>query len=496
MMEKIPSEVFNISEKLTQADYKAYLVGGCVRDIALGKTPKDWDIATNAKPQEIQKLFLQSIYENSFGTVAVKTNSSDESLKIIEITSFRLEGKYTDKRHPDEIKFAKTIEEDLARRDFTVNAMALKLNSKFQVSNYNLDRMESFIDPYSGEKDIGAKLICCVGNPTERFSEDALRLMRAVRLAVELGFTIEENTASAIRENAPLLNAIAKERLRDELIKIIMSKSAMQGIQLLEDMSLLKYIIPELRSGINCEQNLHHIYTVWEHNLRALDYAAGKSYPLEIRLAALLHDVAKPQTKRGTGRNSTFYGHEVAGARETGKILKRLAFSKETMDKIVHLVRYHLFYYNVGDVTPAGVRRFIKRVGIENVEDLIKVREADRIGSGVPKAVPYKIRHLMFMVEKVRKDPVNPKMLAVNGTDLIEKLNLKPGPIIGQILDILLEEVLDNPEKNDKKLLLEEAEELLRMSYDELESLRQKAKNRKEEFEEGIEGELRGKFHV
>ena len=221
-----------------------------------------------------------------------------------------------------------------------------------------------------------------------------------------------------------------------------------------------------------------------------------KNYPLEIRLAALLHDIGKPVTKRGEGLNSTFYGHEVVGYKLTLKVLNNLKFPKEIVEKVSHLVRYHLFYYNVGDVTEAGVRRFLKRVGPEYVEDLIKVREADRIGSGVPKAVPYKLRHLKYMIEKVKKDPVSVKMLAVNGTDIMKKFNLKPGPIIGQILDILLDEVMENPKGNNKESLLQRVSDLSHRSYQDLYVLQNKAKNRKEEFEKGIEGKMKKKFFV
>ncbi|MFH1955310.1 MAG: HD domain-containing protein [Patescibacteria group bacterium] len=490
MENKIPLEVLDIAKKLTMSKYSAYLVGGCVRDLILGLNPKDWDIATNAKPLDIQKLFPNSLYENSFGTVAVKTNSNDPALKLVEVTTFRLEGKYTDKRHPDEIKFAKTIEEDLSRRDFTVNALALNLPPK------NLKSLSSLIDPYKGAEDISAKLICCVGSPEERFNEDALRLIRAIRFAVELDFSIEENTKKAINKNAKLLSFIAKERVRDEFIKIIMSQNAAKGIQLLEDTGLMKCIIPELREGINCAQNKHHIYTVWEHNLRSLDYTVSKNYSFEIRLAALLHDVGKPKTKRGEGESATFYGHEVVGARMVAEILKELKFSNEVVEKVVHLVRCHLFYYNVGDVTPAGVRRFIKRVGAENISDLIKVREADRIGSGVPKAVPYKLRHLLYMIEKVREDPISSKMLAIDGKDIMDIAKLNPSPKVGQILDILLDEVLEDPKRNEVGYLKEKAEELASLSESDLSALQSKAKGRKEEFEEGIEEEMKERYYV
>ncbi|MEK7193969.1 MAG: HD domain-containing protein [Patescibacteria group bacterium] len=489
MKTEIPREIKNIAEKLQKANFQAYLVGGCVRDLLIGREPKDWDIATNAKPEEIQKIFPDSVYENKFGTVAVKSAISNQqsAISIVEITTFRLEGKYTDKRHPNEIKFAKTIEEDLARRDFTINALALSLAE---------GTADKVIDPYGGQKDLKNKTIRTVGNPEERFNEDALRLMRAVRFAVELNFTIEKKTALASFGLAGLLEVIAKERIRDEFIKILMTPRAEEGIQILEDTGLLRYIIPEIREGIGVGQNKHHIYTVWEHNLRSLDYAAKNNYSLEIRLAALLHDIGKPKTKAGEGLDSTFYNHEIVGAKIAAQILDKLHFSRDIAEKVIHLVRYHLFYYNVGEVTEAGVRRFLRRVGPENVEDFIKVREADRIGSGVPKAVPYKIRHLLFMIEKVKRDPISPKMLKVNGEDVMKILNIPPGPRVGRILAVLLDEVIENPEKNNEKNLRFRIDELGKLPDGELEKLAKSSREKKEEFESGIEEEMKKKFYV
>ncbi|HXF44012.1 MAG TPA: HD domain-containing protein [Candidatus Paceibacterota bacterium] len=483
MKAEIPKVVREIAKELEEAGHKAYLVGGCVRDLILHREPKDWDIATEAKPEVVQKIFPESVYENEFGTVGVKTGSDEDNLKIVEVTTFRIEGKYTDKRHPDKIKFAKTIEEDLCRRDFTMNALAMDLSG-------------AVVDPFGGRDDIKAKVIKTVGAPKERFSEDALRLMRAVRFASELGFDIDKETARALKNNAGLLETIAKERVRDEFVKIVMTPRAASGIVKLEDYDLLRYIVPELREGIGCGQNLHHIYTVFEHNVRALNYTAEKGYPLHIRLAALFHDVGKPRTKRGEGKYSTFYNHETVGAKMTVRIMDRLHFPKDLTEKVSHLVRSHLFYYNVGEVTEAGVRRFLSRVGPENVPDLIKVREADRVGSGVPKAVPYKIRHLLFMIEKVKNDPISPKMLKVNGNDVMKILNIGPGPKVGQILSVLLEEVLDNPAKNKSGYLEDRVRELGSLGDEDLFALAMKAETKKEEFESGVEREIKKKYHV
>jgi len=508
-MLKIPQVVGNITGKLEERGFEAYLVGGCVRDLLLSREPKDWDVATNALPEQVQEIFPDSVYENEFGTVVVKVtpstnNESLTNLRMVEVTTYRKEGKYTDKRHPDTIKFAKTIEEDLARRDFTVNAIAFNIGTS-DVPNIDAmlrtsDVHKLVVDPFSGLDDLGNKIIRAVGKPEERFNEDALRLMRAVRLAAELNFGIEKKTADAIKKNAPLLEMIAKERIRDELAKLIMANppagGAADGLRMMAQAGLLKYAIPELMEGVGVGQNKHHIYEVFEHNVRALDYAAGKNYSLEVRLASLLHDVGKPRTKAGDGPNSTFYNHEMVGAKMTAKILDRLRFSKKIIEQVTHLVRWHLFYYNVGEVTEAGVRRFLRKVGPENVADLIKVREADRIGSGVPKAVPYKLRHLLFMIEKVKQDPIDTRMLKIDGDDVMKICALEPGPKVGQILAVLLEEVLDDPKKNAESQLTGRAKELNEMSVAQLKHLAKKAKEKKEEFEIGIEIEIKKKHHV
>jgi len=254
---EIPKEIKDIINVLEKAKHEAYLVGGCVRDLLMGREPKDWDIATNAKPEKIQKLFPDSVYENNFGTVAVKTDSDNERLKIVEITTYRKEGKYTDKRHPDEIKFAKKIEDDLGRRDFTINAMAMKFKGSASTGSAT-----NLVDPYEGRRDLDKKVIRTVGNPDERFNEDALRLLRAVRLAAELGFEIEKDTTEAIKKHAGLLEMIAKERIRDELEKLIMADKAGEGIRQLQELKLLHHIIPELEEGVGIGQNKHHVFTV------------------------------------------------------------------------------------------------------------------------------------------------------------------------------------------------------------------------------------------
>ena len=466
----LPIKIKNILIELQKAGYEGYVVGGCVRDLLMGKEPNDWDITTNAKPEDIQRIFPEHIYENTFGTVGVKTGSDKPDLAIIEITPYRIEGKYADKRHPEEIEFVSKLEDDLGRRDFTVNAVAM--NSSGEIT-----------DPFGGQADIKLKTIRTVGEAEDRFSEDALRLLRAIRFATVLGFKIEERTLKAVKQNANWLIAISKERVRDEFIKIIESDNAYDGILLLEETGLLQYIVPELREGIGVGQNLHHIYSVWEHNTRALKYTVEKKYSLAVRFGALFHDIGKPRTKRGEGKYSTFYGHDVIGGKMTAKIMERLKFPNNLSEKVTKLVRYHLFYYNVGEVTESSIRRLLVNVGSESMEDLIKVREADRIGSGRPKAVPYKLRHMKYIIEKISHDPISVKMLKFDGEDIMKELKIKPGPKIGLILNFLLAEILDDPIKNKKEYLQKRIHELDKKSPEELKKSLEKIKKAVEEEE-------------
>jgi len=457
---EIERHVLKALDLLKNDGFEAYLVGGCIRDYLLNKTPKDWDLTTNATPEEIIKVFkdFKTVYENDFGTVAVFVEN-----KILEITTYRTEDDYSDKRHPQKIGWTKSLEEDLKRRDFTINAIAMDVSYRT-------------IDLFNGKEDLDAKIIRTVGRADERFNEDALRMLRAVRFASTLDFKIEKNVLLSISKNKALLLKISEERIRDEFIKIINSDNAKKGILLLKETGLMHYIIPELEEGYNCKQNKHHIYDVFEHNLEALSFAVKKNYDFYIRMAALLHDVSKPETKKGEGENATFYNHEIVGAKTTKKILTRLKFTKKDIDKIVNLVRYHLFYYNVAEVTESSIRRLIKNVGMENMEDLIKLRMCDRIGSGCPKAEPYKLRHLKYLIEKVSKDPISVKMLQINGEDIIDLLKIKPSKRIGLVLEILLAEVLENPEKNNKQYLQERTLSLGILKDIQLESVAKKSK--------------------
>ena len=483
----IPEEVSHVTKALKDACFEAYLVGGCVRDLFMGRKPKDWDITTNATPEKIIPLFPKTFYENAYGTVGVVNEEvSDETLKIVEITPYRLESPYSDHRRPDIVKFSKNILDDLKRRDFTINAIA-----------YNTETGE-IIDPFFGVADLARGIIKTVGEAKERFFEDGLRILRAVRLHVELGFPLDSETEKSILENKDILKEISRERIRDELVKIIMSANPGGGLMILKKLGLLEYIIPELEEGIGVEQNKAHTFDVWTHLLKTVQHSADKNYPLHIRLGALLHDISKPKARRwdDEAKQWTFYGHEVIGSHVTKKILENLKFSRETIEKIVNLVRWHMFFSDTEKITHSAVRRLIANVGRENVWDLIDMRGCDRIGTGRPKENPYRLRKYKAMVEEVMRDPISVGMLKVDGKKIMEVLNIAPGPKIGQILNALLEEVLEDPSLNTEKHLNKRTLELFEMSDRELEGLGKKGKEKKEKEEEKEIKKIRGKHYV
>ncbi len=489
---ELPLEVKNVITSLNKAGFEAYAVGGCVRDLLLDKLPKDWDVTTSANPDEIQKVFPNSFYTNTFGTVTVRFPK--QAIEEIEVTTYRIDAGYNDQRHPDSVSFTKSLKEDLARRDFTINAMAMTPEDTNADKNDSvvIDGMH-IIDPFGGLKDLNDRSIRAVGTASERFSEDALRLMRAVRFAAQLSFKIEEHTLKAITEYAPSISAVSHERIRDELVKIVESKNPEQGMILLQQTGLLALILPEAQEGVGVGQNKHHIYPVFDHCIKSLQFAAHYDYPLHVRLAALFHDIGKPRTKRLQGNDYTFYAHDIVGARMTEVLMKRLKFSNELTTQVSHLVRQHMFYYDVGKVTPAGARRLLRRVGKEHFDDLIKLRIAERKGSGVPKAEPYRLRHLQFMVENASKEPISVGQLAISGSDLVNDLGMRPGPIFGGILNALLAEVLEDPKKNTKEYLLKRADEIKEKSPDELKKLGAIAI---EEEEKKKEEEIKRKYHV
>lgn len=482
---EIPIEVSRVTALLKNAGFSAYLVGGCVRDIFLNTPPKDWDITTNATPQQIQEIFPDSVYENTFGTVGVKTRSDDNTVSIIEITPYRKESTYSDNRHPDTIEFSTTIHEDLERRDFTINALALDIETGEIVDNYN------------GQKDIKDKVIRTVGNPDERFSEDALRLMRAIRFSAQLGFDIEKNTKISIQKNISLLKNISIERIRDEFTKMIDSKDPERALEVSRETGLLQEILPELLDMVAIEQGGAHKYDVWTHLLKSLAYAEKKDYPLHVKLAALLHDIGKPKTRReGNKKAWTFYGHEVVGARMTEKILKRLKFSRETTEKVVKLVRWHMFFSDTEEISHTAIRRMIRNVGKDMIWDLMNLRVCDRMGMGRPKEDPYRLRKYHSMIEEVMSDPVSVGMLKINGDILLKEFHMKPGPKIGHILHALLEEVIVDPEKNNLEYLSKRAQELDSLPEEELREKGKQGKKTQEEKEQEKIKEIRKKHWV
>ncbi|OHB25252.1 MAG: hypothetical protein A2542_03220 [Parcubacteria group bacterium RIFOXYD2_FULL_52_8] len=524
----IPRQIQEITTTIENAGFTAYLVGGCVRDLLLSREPKDWDITTNARPEEIQALFPRTFYENEFGTVGVvipkinvphvtQVNSSREThdyvphepswpaiasqraennsvtqettgeeTEVVEVTPYRIEGKYSDYRHPDEVKFSDKLEDDLKRRDFTINALA------YSVSKGHI------IDLYKGQDDILKRTLRAVGEPVDRFQEDALRMLRAVRLTAELGFSIELETQKAIVANAHLLQRIAVERIKDEFCKMLLCDAAAPAIQIAYQLGLLHQFLPELEEGINIEQRGEHLYDVWEHNLRSLQHAVNRGWPFHVRLAALLHDVGKPKTRlRDEARQMwTFHGHDVIGGRMTKNILGRMKFSREMIDTVTKLVRYHLFFSDVDKITLSAVRRLVRNVGPENVWDLMKVRACDRIGTGRPKEAPYRLRKYEAMIEEAVRAPVTVGMLAINGGKIMELAGERPGPKIGLTLHALLEEVLDNPSLNTADYLGQRAKELLLLPDEELRKLGEQGREKKEELDMAEVGEIRKRHHV
>ncbi len=484
---QVPNEVSRITETLEKAGFEAWIVGGCVRDLFVGRKPKDWDITTSATPEQIQSLFENTFYTNEFGTVGiVNENVSDETLKVVEATPYRVEGKYSDARRPDAVTFSQKIEDDLKRRDFTINALA------YSVSHGTL------LDLYGGEKDIVEGVIRAVGDPMERFEEDALRILRAIRLSAELNFSIEPATKDSMRRCAEQLGKISKERIRDEFIRIVNSQKPMNALILADSVGVLRFISPELEKGTGIMQNQAHSFDVFEHNIRSLQHAADKEWPFIIRLAALFHDVGKPTSRRWSEvkKDWTFHGHEVVGARIAKKALENLKFSRETIDKTVNLIRWHMFFSDPDQVTLSAVRRVIANVGRDNIEDLINLRICDRIGTGRPKEQPFRFRKYQSMIAQALRDPISVGMLAIDGKALMEITGEKPGPRLGWMLHALLEDVLDDASRNTTEYLHNRAKELSALPDKDLRAIGEEGKERKEEAEEADIKEIRKQFFV
>lgn len=495
---KIPPFVSHVTERLQKAGFEAYLVGGCVRDLLTNKEPKDWDLTTNARPEQLVQLFydIKTIYENNFGTVTLINMPPEESARsvshetlgandVVQVTTYRSEGGYSDNRRPDTVSYETSLDKDLERRDFTMNAIAYNpLNGSIK-------------DIFEGLKDIKDKTIRCVLNPSIRFQEDALRMLRAIRFSCTLGFAVSHETLEAITENKILLKNVSEERIRDEFVKIILSDTPAMGIDLLQKAGLLTYIIPELEEGIGCEQKGAHIYDVYQHLLHALQHSADKGFSLQTRLSALFHDIGKPKTRRYDASRDkyTFFGHEVVGARMTKTILERLKFDRETVSHVTSMVRNHMFFSDTEQITLSAVRRIIQKVGPEHIWELMQVRESDRVGMKKAEA-PYRLRKYHAMIEEALRDPISVSQLAIDGKYLMETLHIKPGPRMGWILHALLEEVLENPALNTIEQLSERVKDLDELEDKDLKALGEKGKEKKEEVNEEEIGKLRSKHNV
>ncbi|KKP50579.1 MAG: tRNA adenylyl-/cytidylyl-transferase [Candidatus Roizmanbacteria bacterium GW2011_GWA2_33_33] len=458
-MIKLPKEVVELMKKFKESKFQIYVVGGAVRDTLLNKPVDNWDFTTNATPEQILKMFPDAFYNNVYGTVTVpiKNEQSNnlpagrqgETMKqlLFEITPFRKESGYSDLRHPEKIEWAKTIEEDLSRRDFTINSMAFDGSI--------------IIDPYKGMDDLKNKLIKAVGEPDKRFNEDVLRLLRAIRFTSQLGFLIEDKTRESIQKNALLIAKISWERIRDEFLKILNSDHPAEGIFFLKSTGLLSYILPEVDVCFTIPQKSpkrHHIYDVGTHLVMALKHCPSKD--LITRFATLIHDIGKAKTFYKDEKTDliTFYNHEVVGKRQAEKIADRFKLSNKQKDKLVTLVAEHQFTVSE-DQTDKAVRRFIRGVSKEYLNDMLDLRTADRIGSG---ATPTSWRTELFKkrLEEVQKQPFQIKDLKIDGNDVMKILKIKPGPKIGEVLKDLFDQVVEGKLKNTKKILIEEVEKL------------------------------------
>jgi tRNA nucleotidyltransferase (CCA-adding enzyme) len=447
MQINIPDKVNKIIEVLIANGYEAYAVGGCIRDALLGRKPKDWDITTSASPSQVKRLFRRTVDTGiKHGTVTVLTGNEQ-----YEVTTYRLDGEYEDYRHPREVRYTSSLNEDLKRRDFTINAMAY--NSR-----------DGLVDLFGGMQDLASGLVRCVGSASERFNEDALRILRAVRFSAQLGFAIEQDTLEAIRQNAGLLVNISAERIRAELDSLLISDHP-EKLKLLYDTGITKVILPEFDIMMQTGQNnIHHAYSVGEHTIIAVMNVAGTASQERftqkersiLRWTMLLHDVEKPASKTiGKDGQDHFYGHQEKGAVKAGRILKRLKFDNETLDKVVHLIRWHDYRFSL---SPEGMRRAASKIGREYMELIFEVNRAD-IYAKNPKLIEESINKLeraRRLYEEIcaRGECVSLRELDINGRDLIAA-GFKPGRELGRLLDRLLACVIKDPALNKKDILLE-----------------------------------------
>ncbi len=497
----IPPAVSRVTSLLKSSGFESHIVGGCVRDLLMGKTPKDWDITTNAHPEDIISVFEKAgyrvVYENTFGTVMVINESepNDSTTRQIEITPYRSDGVYLDNRHPDSVSFSTELSEDLKRRDFTMNAIA------YDVEN------QKITDIFGGLKDITDKRIHCVGNAKDRLSEDALRIMRAIRFSAQLNFSVSHETIDAMFHVKHLINNVSRERIRDELVKMINTDSPSVGIVVMKQLGILELIIPELLEGAGCEQGGAHKFDVFDHLVQAFQHAADKKYSFHVKLAALFHDIGKPRTKRQGKLKPTFYGHEVVGANMVQQIMDRLKFPKSDTEIVVKLVRYHMFFSDTEQITLSAVRRMIQNVSQLSPEaleklapelpiwTLMKVRECDRVGMAKTEA-PFRLRKYHAMIEQCLRDPISVSQLAIDGNYLMKELHVKPGPRMGWMLHALLEEVLEDPAKNSVGYLSKRVSDLENLPDAELRELGEQGRQKKENLEEQEVKELHVKHGV
>ena len=430
----LPTGVLYIVNTLNNNGFKAYIVGGSIRDMLLNNLVYDWDITTDATPQQVTVLFNKVIPTGiDFGTVTVMLDDGD-----FEVTTFRKDEQYSDGRRPDNVAFTKSIEEDLSRRDFTINAIA-----------YDPLKNE-LIDKFDGQKDLKKKIIRTVGDAVERFSEDGLRPMRACRFAAKLNFKIEEKTLEAIKKTHEVFKKVAPERIHDEIYKMLGSEKPSIGFEYMRESGLLAIVMPELLEGLGVEQpKPYHVFDVYYHNIYSCDFAP-KELPI-VRLAALFHDIAKPKVKI----DDTFYNHDLLSADTAALLMKRLKFSNDDIDEVTNLIRNHMFNYT-NEWTDAAVRRFLRRVGIENMEDLFLLRVADM------KAMEREIdsAYLTELKSRIRKiieeqNALKISDLRVDGTDVMKELGIGQSPKIGEVLNNLLEKVLDDPKLNVRDKLIE-----------------------------------------
>ncbi len=466
----MPEYVQRVGKALIDAGYQCYLVGGAVRDIVVGKGPNDYDLATDALPEDVMKIFPKSVSVGAkFGTVVVLTKDTENENMEVEVTTYRSESDYIDGRWPSKVEFVKDIDKDLGRRDFTIDAMALDLGSSTLDMEEDIKEWNIY-DPFDGQMDLDMKLIRAVGTPIERFKEDGLRAFKACRLASQMQFEIEEETFNGIRESIPVAELVSMERIRDEFMKMLLkSPQPSVGIDLMRRTGLLSIFIPELLEGLGVEQKLYHSHDVYWHSLRTCDVA-----PDSVKLAALLHDIGKARTDMGNGH---FYGHDRVSAEMAEDIMKRMKFSNVDIQKVSILIRNHMFYYphvnedmtdeekekiGLHQWTDSAVRRFIQRVGEENIEDLFRLRLADAESNSSSEFNPEEITELQNRISKVLKEDMAFKVsdLKVTGDDLAG-IGINKGPEMGKILNNLLEMCLDDPLVNTKEKLLKEAKNLL-----------------------------------